>query len=117
MKRQSRRRASPWSRSDRQKLVETAKRVALAEGPSAVTVADVARIARLPKSVFYRHFRSREELMSAVSGVRASDAEREAAAETVRRQYVEGRLTLDELHDNLGRVYGAQTVAELCSPP
>ena len=45
--------------------------------------------------------------------VRASDAEREQAANALRDHLTEGRLTLDELVDRLDRVYAARTRAEL----
>jgi hypothetical protein len=44
---------------------------------------------------------------------RASDAEREAVAERLRRAAAEGRLDPDELDERLGRAYGARTVGEL----
>jgi len=46
-------------------------------------------------------------------GQRASDAEREAVAEHLRRAAAEGRLTTDELDERVGAAYGAQTVGEL----
>jgi DUF1707 SHOCT-like domain/2TM domain len=44
---------------------------------------------------------------------RASDAEREAVADRLRRAAAEGRLDPDELEERLGRAYGARTVGEL----
>lgn len=44
---------------------------------------------------------------------RASDAEREAAAERVRSAGAEGRLDADELEERLGAAYGARTTGEL----
>ena len=43
---------------------------------------------------------------------RASDAEREAVAERLRRAAAEGRLDADELEERVGRAYGAQTVGD-----
>ena len=45
--------------------------------------------------------------------VRASDAEREQAANALRDHLTEGRLTLDELAERLDGVYAARTRAEL----
>jgi hypothetical protein len=45
--------------------------------------------------------------------LRASDSERDNAAETIRGAAAEGRLTLEELEDRLGSVYAAQTRAQL----
>jgi hypothetical protein len=45
--------------------------------------------------------------------VRASDADREQAAELVRTGYAEGRLTRAELDERLTAAYGARTVAQL----
>jgi hypothetical protein len=45
--------------------------------------------------------------------LRASDAEREQAAETLRKAMGEGRLTVDELEDRLRVAYSAPTVREL----
>jgi hypothetical protein len=45
--------------------------------------------------------------------VRASDAEREEVVAALRTHAGEGRLTIDELDDRLGRVYGAQTRRDL----
>jgi Domain of unknown function (DUF1707)/Cell wall-active antibiotics response 4TMS YvqF len=45
--------------------------------------------------------------------LRASDAERERAADQLRQAAGEGRLTVDELDERLTRCYAATTVAEL----
>jgi hypothetical protein len=45
--------------------------------------------------------------------LRASDSERERAAEQLRDAAGEGRLTVDELDERLNRCYAAKTVAEL----
>jgi len=45
--------------------------------------------------------------------LRASDAEREQTAETLRRAMGEGRLTVEELEDRLKAAYTAPTVREL----
>jgi Domain of unknown function (DUF1707) len=45
--------------------------------------------------------------------LRASDAEREQTAETLRQAMGEGRLTVDELEDRLRSAYSAPTVREL----
>jgi hypothetical protein len=45
--------------------------------------------------------------------VRASDGEREHAAEVLRRAATDGRLTVEELEDRLHGAYGAVTRAEL----
>jgi hypothetical protein len=47
--------------------------------------------------------------------VRASDAEREQAAEVLRAGYADGRLTRDELDERLGAGYAAKTRADLRS--
>lgn len=47
------------------------------------------------------------------SGIRASDAERDAVAERLRVAYAEGRLTADEFGDRLDRVLGARSRGEL----
>jgi hypothetical protein len=47
--------------------------------------------------------------------VRASDAEREQAAELLRAGYGDGRLTLDELDERLAAGYAAKTRADLRS--
>jgi uncharacterized protein DUF1707 len=44
---------------------------------------------------------------------RASDAEREAAADLLREAAAEGRLDTDELDERIGQVYGARTRGEL----
>jgi hypothetical protein len=45
--------------------------------------------------------------------LRASDADRERAAETLRRAAGEGRLTMDELDERLNTAYASRTRAEL----
>jgi hypothetical protein len=45
--------------------------------------------------------------------LRASDAERERAADTLRSSAGEGRLTVEELDERLGAVYAARTRGEL----
>lgn len=49
------------------------------------------------------------------TAVRASDAEREQAAELLRAGYAEGRLTRDELDERLAAGYAAKTRADLRS--
>jgi len=48
--------------------------------------------------------------------IRASDADRERAADTLRAHCTAGRLTLDELSERLGEVYAARTMGDLDSP-
>ena len=47
------------------------------------------------------------------SGVRASDAERERAAEVLRRHHADGRLTTHELEERTERAYAATTLGDL----
>jgi len=49
----------------------------------------------------------------ALPDLRASDAEREEAAEVLRVAASEGRLDVDELDDRLGSVYSVRTRNEL----
>jgi hypothetical protein len=51
--------------------------------------------------------------MSEVPELRASDADRERAADTLRRAAGLGRLTMDELDERLNAAYEARTRAEL----
>jgi Domain of unknown function (DUF1707)/Cell wall-active antibiotics response 4TMS YvqF len=50
---------------------------------------------------------------SRAPALRASDADRERTAETLRRAAGEGRLSLDELDERLNAAYAARTRAEL----
>ena len=52
-------------------------------------------------------------LPGAGSGLRASDAEREHAAETLRRHHADGRLTTDALEQRTERAYAAKTEGDL----
>lgn len=52
-------------------------------------------------------------LMNGRSGMRAADADRQAAAERLRVALEEGRLTLHEYDERLGRAYAAKTYGEL----
>jgi hypothetical protein len=52
-------------------------------------------------------------LGGAGSGLRASDAERERAAEALRRHHTDGRLTTDELEERTERAYAATTLGDL----
>lgn len=52
-------------------------------------------------------------LPGAGSGLRASDAERERAAEALRRHHADGRLTTDELEHRTERAYASTTIGEL----
>jgi hypothetical protein len=45
--------------------------------------------------------------------VRASDAERDAAAAALQEHFAEGRLTLDELHERLDSVLASRTHGQL----
>jgi Domain of unknown function (DUF1707) len=45
--------------------------------------------------------------------LRASDSDRDAVAEQLREAHTEGRLTLEELEDRLGKAYAARTFADL----
>jgi hypothetical protein len=51
--------------------------------------------------------------MAETPELRASDADREQAAELLRRAAGEGRLTVDELDERLAEAFGARTRAEL----
>jgi hypothetical protein len=51
--------------------------------------------------------------MSSGPALRASDADREAAAERLRVASVEGRIDADELEERLSQVYAARWVADL----
>jgi hypothetical protein len=46
-------------------------------------------------------------------GLRASDAERDEAAEGLRRHHAQGRLRDDEFEERIERCYDARTVAQL----
>jgi Domain of unknown function (DUF4190)/Domain of unknown function (DUF1707) len=52
---------------------------------------------------------------SGQGGMRASDADRERAAEVLKTGYAEGRLDKDEYDDLLGQVYAAKTRADLAT--
>jgi Domain of unknown function (DUF1707) len=52
-------------------------------------------------------------LAGAGSGLRASDADRERAAEILRRHHADGRLTTDELEERTERAYAATTLGDL----
>ena len=54
------------------------------------------------------------QAMSGEPAVRASDAERDQAAETIRMAYAEGRLTRAELDERIDVAYAAKTCADLC---
>ncbi|HEX6445999.1 MAG TPA: DUF1707 domain-containing protein [Streptosporangiales bacterium] len=54
-----------------------------------------------------------EDRADRAHAVRVGDAERDEAARELGEHYAVGRLTTDELHDRLGRVYGARTDADL----
>ena len=52
-------------------------------------------------------------LPGAGAGLRASDAERERAAEILRSHHAEGRITTDELEERTERAYAAKTLGDL----
>jgi Domain of unknown function (DUF4190)/DUF1707 SHOCT-like domain len=54
-------------------------------------------------------------MAAAHGGVRASDQDRERAAEVLKTGFAEGRLTKDEYDEHLSRVYAARTVGELAT--
>jgi len=58
---------------------------------------------------------SQVQATSGEPAVRASDAERDQAAEILRTAYAEGRLTRAELDERTDAVYAARTRADLCS--
>jgi Domain of unknown function (DUF1707) len=45
--------------------------------------------------------------------LRAGDGDRDAVAEQLREAHAEGRLTMEELEDRLGKTYAARTFADL----
>jgi len=51
--------------------------------------------------------------VSDAAGMRASDAEREQAADALREHYAAGRLTAEEFGERLDAVYAASTAGEL----
>ncbi|MGO9901483.1 MAG: DUF1707 domain-containing protein [Solirubrobacteraceae bacterium] len=55
----------------------------------------------------------RGEQASGLSDLRASDAERERTADTLRTAVTEGRLTVEDLEERLSSVYAARTRGEL----
>ena len=57
---------------------------------------------------------SQAQAASGEPAVRASDAERDEAAEILRVAYAEGRLTRAELDERTGAAYTAKTRADLC---
>jgi hypothetical protein len=57
---------------------------------------------------------SRTPATSGAPPVRASDAERDQAAEILRAGYAEGRLSRAELDERLTAAYAAKTRADLC---
>ena len=56
---------------------------------------------------------SRAQATSVEPAVRASDAERDQAAEILRAAYAEGRVTRAELDERTGAAYAAKTRADL----
>jgi hypothetical protein len=52
-------------------------------------------------------------LAGAGPGTRASDADRERAADALRRHHADGRLSTDELEERTGRAYAATTLGDL----
>ena len=52
-------------------------------------------------------------LPRAGSETRASDADRERAADALRRHHADGRLSTDELEERTGRAYAATTLGDL----
>ncbi len=57
----------------------------------------------------YRDARAR----GATANMRASDADREAMAETLRRHYAAGRLDAQEFEERIDRCYAAKRLSEL----
>jgi hypothetical protein len=53
--------------------------------------------------------RGAEDQMATAPGLRISNADREAAAASLRDHFAEGRLTLEEFQHRLGGVFGAKT--------
>jgi hypothetical protein len=51
--------------------------------------------------------------MTAGSGIRIGDAERNAAAESLREHYAAGRLTMEEFQERLDAVFAAKTDVDL----
>ena len=51
--------------------------------------------------------------MAAASGLRIGDADREAAAASLREHFAQGRLTLEEFQHRLGAVFSARTERDL----
>jgi hypothetical protein len=52
---------------------------------------------------------------AAHGNMRASDQDRERAAEVLKTGYAEGRLTKDEYDEHLSRIYAARTVGDLAT--
>lgn len=62
----------------------------------------------------FHEFSGRDRARDAHIGtVRASDADRAATAELLRRHYIAGRLDAQEFEERVGRCYAAREVAEL----
>lgn len=52
---------------------------------------------------------------AAHGGIRASDQDRDRAAEVLKTGFAEGRLTKDEYDEHLSRIYEARTVGDLAT--
>ena len=53
--------------------------------------------------------------MATAPGLRISNADREAAAASLREHFAEGRLSLEEFQHRLGAVFGAKTDGDLAA--
>jgi uncharacterized protein DUF1707 len=53
--------------------------------------------------------------MATAPGLRISNADREAAAASLREHFADGRLTLEEFQHRLGAVFGAKTDGDLAA--
>lgn len=51
--------------------------------------------------------------MTTPDGIRVSDAERDAAAASLREHFADGRITMDELNQRLDATFAAKTRSEL----
>lgn len=58
-----------------------------------------------------------ESAMNTDNLLRASDAERSATADVLRRHHAEGRLDTDEFEERVERCYAAKTRGELDAQP
>jgi AcrR family transcriptional regulator len=97
---------------NREALLRHARRIVAERGPEALTVSEVAHRARLNRTTAYQHFRTRDELLSAVMSAIADEVAEVLARPMPIAEHVDQMVGFFVAHPEIGRLTLHHLLAE-----